>query len=264
MKRTIAVLILALGATALAAGGGRPVSTALPGGVQIGTAAAAQGRQSVPAAARKPIRYQWHYRIVSTTFWVGEIFNSGPNGSQVISTYDAHWEAHYGGCDGLVQGAVCRTERRVAANGYFPRHMTPKQNPFYLDVPFDDVNDPIAAAVRARVVPWAHLPAYRARLPHPNQSIMKNHWVEIRSQGHICFGQVEDAGPGRYHDANYVFGSHPPSNRLYNHAGMDVSPALNGCLHFKELNGENDVVRWRFVEPRAVPPGPWRKLVTKT
>lgn len=200
---------------------------------------------------------------MSTTFWVGEVFNSGPNGSQKISTYDGQWLKHYGGCDGVTRGGKCQTERRTAANGYFPLHMTPKQNPFYLDLPFDDVNDKTAAAERARVVPWAHEKAYRAVLADPNRSLMKNRWVEIQKGSRTCYGQIEDAGPGQYHDAAYVFGNARPRNRKYNGAGMDVSPALNGCLGFAELDGDTDVVRWRFVDSTSVPSGPWTKIVTR-
>jgi hypothetical protein len=236
-------------------------------GVVAATACVTSGLTTTIAAApagAATSAHVWHRNIVSTTFWVGEIFSSGPNGSQVISTYDDKWQVHYGGCDGVVRNGKCSTERRVAANGYFPRHMKPKQNPFYLDVPFDDVNDPKGAAGRARAVPWAHLPQNRAILANPNRSLMKNHWVEIVDHGRVCYGQIEDAGPGQYHDARYVFGGGRPRNRLYNGAGMDVSPALNGCLGFKELNGDSDVVSWRFVSPKAVPPGPWRRLVTRT
>ena len=48
---------------------------------------------------------------------------------------------------------------RSADNGYFPRHMTPRQNPFYLDLPFDDINNSTAFAQRSSVVPWAPSPA---------------------------------------------------------------------------------------------------------
>ena len=47
--------------------------------------------------------YPLHTDVVATTFWVGEIFDpQASDGSQVISTYDSHWLAHYGGCDGIV------------------------------------------------------------------------------------------------------------------------------------------------------------------
>jgi hypothetical protein len=206
-----------------------------------------------------------HTGIVSTTFWVGEIFDpNAADGSQVISTYDDNWLANYGGCDGVVTKGTCGTERRTAANGYFPTQMTPRQNPFYLDLPFDDVNDRTAAAQRASVVPWAHDPGWAQRLADPNQSIMKNRWVAIRKNGVVCYGQIEDAGPGQYHDAAYVFGSNDarPANGRYGGAGMDVSPALNGCLGFSELDGDADQVDWWFVDDVDVPPGPWKTVVT--
>jgi hypothetical protein len=86
----------------------------------------------------------------------------------------------------------------------------------------------------------------------------------ISKDGKTCYGQIQDAGPGQYNDADYVFGTNDrrPKNTKFNSAGMDVSPALNGCLGFTDLNGDNDHVDWRFVEPADVPGGPWRTLVT--
>lgn len=211
--------------------------------------------------------YPLHTGIVSTTFWVGEIFDpSAADGSQMFSTYDDDWFAHFGGCDGVVANIACQTEHRIGANGYFPRHMKPKENPFYLDLPFDDVNDSKAFSRRAQVIPWANDPGYAGHATDPEFSYMKNRWVQITKGTKTCYGQIEDAGPGRYNDATYVFGSADarPQNREYNNAGMDVSPALNGCLGFASLDGENDRVSWRFVESGAVPNGPWRWVVTSS
>jgi hypothetical protein len=202
---------------------------------------------------------------VSTTFWVGEIFDpNASDGSQMISTYNSNWFADYGGCDGVASSGSCETQARTAANGFFPTLMTPKENPFYLDLPFDDINDPTALAMRQSVIPWAGDPAYRGAGTNSNISLMKNRWVRITSHGATCYGQIEDAGPGEYHDAAYVFGAQNarPANGRYNGAGMDVSPALNGCLHFAELDGEDDVVNWQFVEAGDVPAGPWKRIVT--
>ena len=93
---------------------------------------------------------------------------------------------------------------------------------------------------------------------------MKNRWVKIRMNGKECYGQIEDAGPGQYEDKAYVFGNDDarPKNKEFNGAGMDVSPALNGCLGFKELDGEDDKVDWQFVDRKDVPAGPWLKLET--
>lgn len=210
-------------------------------------------------------QYPWHTNIVATTFWVGEIFDSSADdGSQVLSTYDALWLEHYGGCDGIVVGGDCRTERRTSDNDWFPTAMTPLENPFYLDLPFDDVNDPAAFARRGTVVPWAADPPYSALAGRPDASLMKNRWVQIRKDSRSCYAQIQDAGPGQYDDAEYVFGADDrrPLNLEFNGAGMDVSPAVNGCLEFADLNGENDRVDWRFVEDADVPDGPWRRLVT--
>ena len=118
-------------------------------------------RASGETAKPRGRRYPLHTGIVATTFWVGEIFDPhSPNGSQVISTYDARWMHHYGGCDGVVTAGRCETERRVAANGFFPTRMTPRENPFYLDLPFDDVNNAAAFSQRAQVIPWADDPGY--------------------------------------------------------------------------------------------------------
>lgn len=207
--------------------------------------------------------YPWHTGIVATTFWVGEVFDpTADDGSQVISAYDDNWYANYGGCDGVIIGGVCGTEARSASNDYFPSSMRPKQNPFYLDLPFDDVNDPTAFHERGNVIPWAGQPQYANRLDDASVSLMKNRWVELRRDGHTCYGQIADAGPGEYSDARYVFGTDDPRprNARYGGAGLDVSPALNGCLHFSELNGDTDRVNWRFVEFTDVPDGPWLRL----
>jgi hypothetical protein len=224
-------------------------------------------KPSAPVSTTLPSRrtYPWHTGIVATTFWVGEVFDpSVADGSQRISTFDNNWLDSYGGCDGVVVGGSCTTEKRTAVNGYFPTRMTPKENPFYLDLPFDDVNDPVAFAGRDRIVPWATDRGYAARVSDRGFSLMKNRWVRLRHGDRTCYGQIADAGPGEYHDVGYVFGAHDrrPANRRYNGAGLDVSPALNGCLGFAELDGENDVVDWQFTEAEGVPAGPWTRVVT--
>ncbi|MDM4763265.1 hypothetical protein QT381_09625 [Galbitalea sp. SE-J8] len=209
--------------------------------------------------------YPWHHEIVSTTFWVGEVFDpDADDGTQVYSTYDSHWMTAYGGCDGVVVGGTCSTEKRTAAHDYFPTSMTPRQNPFYLDLPFDDLNDRAAHARRGAVIPWASRAPYSSMLRDGNASLMKNRWVELRKGSRTCFGQIEDAGPGEYDDAEYVFGTDDrrPLNARYGGAGMDVSPALNGCLGFADLDGDVDRVSWRFVDDADVPAGPWTRIVT--
>ena len=219
------------------------------------------GQRHCPAGGGTGV--PWHTDIVATTFWVGEILDpDAVDGSQMISAYDARWLENYGGCDGFVIRGVCRTEPRTAANDYFPSAMQPLQNPFYSHLPFDDVNNDAAFAQRDSVVPWDG--EVSAHSGDRRFSYLKNRWVELGSGDRRCFGQIQDAGPGRYDDATYVFGTDDerPANRRFNGAGLDVSPALNGRLGFADLNGQSDRVDWRFVDSQDVPPGPWTRIVT--
>jgi hypothetical protein len=294
---------------ALASTGTLGAATVATGGASSGSAdtfagAALADRNEqlvvvVPSGAGQTAsRYPLHANIVSTTFWVGEIFNANlSDGSQVCSTYDGQWAFHhtgittgitpaaasgcagsaYGGCDGVSSGTgaafLCATEARTSANGFLPtRQPAPLQNAFYLDLPFDDVNDPTAFAGRCTVVPWAATLGL-SHCADPGFSYLKNRWVRIVGpNGHVCYGQVEDAGPSSgalYHDAGYVFGTTNarPINLKFSGdssqgAGMDVSPALNGCLGFTDLDGDADHVDWSFTERADVPPGPWLRMVT--
>lgn len=244
-------------------------------------------RRMTAGASRTPV----HTAIVATTFWVGEVFEANAaDGSQVCSTYDTDWALHwsggvdigksakgtdcagspFGGCDGQPSGSGrqfrCKTEARTAANAYFPTSASvhPAENPFYLDLPYDDLNNAKAFNRRCRVIPWAgRYPASDCK--DRGFSYMKNHWVAITGpNGRTCYGQIEDAGPFAYDDVGYVFGTTDarPRSKLANNAGLDVSPALNGCLGFKNLDGDTDKVSWRFVDAGNVPAGPWTELIT--
>lgn len=188
-----------------------------------------------PASHAKTEPGPWHYDIVSTVFWVGEYINADPDGSQEISAYDENWMANYGGCDGIVSSnGKCEFELRTSENGYFPLHITPKQNPFYLDLPLED------------------------------QGLMWHRWVQLEKDGHTCYGQVEDAGPAVYDDRDYVLGTARPKNTRFNGAGLDSSPALYGCLGFTAgPNAAADMVNWRFVDASDVPAGPWTRIITR-
>ncbi|MGO4105648.1 hypothetical protein AB4Y63_17000 [Leifsonia sp. YAF41] len=249
----------------------KPTSTPAPKPSPSATAVPVPTPPPAPVAPTAPVAppastgtgastYPLHTGIVATTFWVGEIFDANAeDGSQMLSTYDANWFANFGGCDGIASSGSCETEKRVAANGFFPTSMSPKQNPFYLDLPYDDVNDSTGFANRGSVIPWANDPAYAGKAGDASVSLMKNRWVKLTKDGQTCYGQIADAGPGEYHDSAYVFGGNDarPANARYGGAGMDVSPALNGCLNFAELDGDADKVDWQFVEAADVPAGPW-------
>jgi hypothetical protein len=213
----------------------------------------------VPAARGGSARtYPVHTHVQTTWFNVGGV--DDPQGGQetqnVGSAWDELWSTHFGGCDGVGPvGPRCIPEPRVAANGYFPQHMTPKENPFYVALPFDDVNDVVAAALRGSI-PWAHDAGYAGRLGDPDRSLLKNRWVAVTGPtGRTCYAQAEDAGPWYYHDFDYVFSAAAPVRR----PSLDVSPAVFGCLGI-DLDAGVTTTSWRFVD--SPPDGPWTRVVT--
>jgi hypothetical protein len=208
-----------------------------------------------PAAARSRPQYPLHTNVTATVFWIGEPKGNGSSEDNGVSTYDDRWQAHFGGFDDY---AIVRT----ADNDYWPSFQ-PGENPFYLDLPFDDVNNRNAFKRRCQVIPWAWQHP-RSRCGDASFSYMKNRWVKLRRGSRTCYGQNEDAGPYVYDDASYVFGTRDqrPRSKLASRAGLDVAPALRDCLGFDGLNNDTNKVSWQFVQARDVPPGPWRSIVT--
>lgn len=248
---------------------------------------------AVPQASAAAGRtYPTHTRIAATTAWVGEVWNgSQADGSQVCSTYDGQWAKRWsgkdngakapggtdcagaplGGCDGIPSGSglnfKCATERRTSANGYWPTsaQVTPQENPFYLDVPYDDLNNSAAYRDRATVIPWANDPGYAGQAKNTAFSYMKNRWMKLTRAGQTCYAQNQDAGPALYNDRAYVFGSTDarPASREFGGAGMDVSPAVTGCLNLPDIDGISPKdITWQWVDAVDVPPGPWTRVVT--
>jgi hypothetical protein len=231
--------------------------------VGIAAVAAASGAASALGAphARDAPTYPVHTNITATVFWIGEPVGNGSSEDNALSAYDDQWKAHYGGFDDY---------RSVRRSPYFPS-FKPRENPFYLDVPYNDFADNGSPRADRTAVPWAG--RYAAQLAKSAQtgkpfSLMKNRWVKMwRVAGggtRICYGQVEDAGPYVYDDTNYVFSQVDarPASGLAHNAGMDVSPAIRDCLAFSGVNNDQNKLSWRFVEAAAVPPGPWRRVVT--
>jgi hypothetical protein len=177
---------------------------------------------------------------MTTLFWVGEPSTDEndfiPNDQ---SYWDKDWQANYGGVDD--------PERR---NGHWPADFTPKQNPFYVALPFGEFTERNELKMDARRIPW-----YRAGL----EPLLKNRWVEINRNGRSCFAQWQDVGPCNEDDFGFVFGDAPkPVNTFEVKAGLDVSPAV---WHYLGMQ-DNAHTGWRFVEASAVPSGPWMDIVT--
>jgi hypothetical protein len=218
---------------------------------------------SVPAV---PASYPLHTGIAAAVFWVGEPKGNGSSEDNSVSAYDDSWETHFGGYDNYAITRVAPTYDNGI--GFVPR-----ENPFYLDLPFDDVNYQTAFRDRCQVVPWAsEYPA--GDCSNQDFSYMKNRWVEVQHTvsgiTYTAYAQIEDAGPYVYDDEAYVFGANDarPASQQANNAGLDVSPAVRDYLHFggtdaqDQLNNDENKVNWRFVNADQVPAGPWGSIVT--
>ncbi|OAI56847.1 hypothetical protein AYO49_03425 [Verrucomicrobiaceae bacterium SCGC AG-212-N21] len=193
--------------------------------------------ESEPAAVP---RYAWKANIHTTVFWIGEQpteANPTPNHE---SSWDAKWTQNYGGYDNPDPNA---------RNGFRPAAFTPKQNPFYVALPYNDISKNGHKEEARKIIPWFKQGEGTSRY----KSKCKGRWIAIRKGDRVCYAQWEDAGPFTTTDGDYVFGDARPQAEASNGAGLDVSPAVRDFLG---LDG-HDKTDWKFVEFEEVPVGPW-------
>lgn len=186
--------------------------------------------------------YPWKRNIVTTTFWIGE--NAGQNNpvDNIRSSWDVNWKANYGGTD---------NPDPAARRNFIPVGFLPRQNPFYIALPYNDIINSSAHKPEAKfIIPW-----FRRAYREPGHSVCKGRWLAIRRGNRVCFAQWEDCGPFRTDHWQYVFGNDRPLPNLNKGAGLDVSPAVRDYLGM----GNTDSCDWKFVEFRDVPPGPWAR-----
>ena len=181
----------------------------------------------------------WKENIVATTFWIGEP-TSPRSPSNTRSAWDSGWMAHYGGEDSPTQ--------RV---DFLPNRFIPRQNPFYIALPYSDVSHGQTKPEAAQIIPW-----FKSSFSQNGRSILKDRWVAIRRGARVCYAQWEDAGPFRTDHWQYVFGNERPLSNQNHDAGIDLSPAVRDFLNI----GGMDSVDWKFVEFSNVPAGPWTRL----
>ncbi len=192
-----------------------------------------------PAPAVAPDRYPWKRDIVTTTFWIGEKpvkNNPVPNHA---SSWDADWAKHYGGTD---------SPEKSERVDFRPASFVPGQNPFYVALPYNDIQSDGHKPEAARIIPW-----FKSDCKGPGKTVCKGRWLAIRFKNRVTYAQWEDCGPFRTDHSNYVFGNERPKPNLNKGAGLDVSPAVRDFLGMNDT----DVTDWKFVDFDEVPPGPW-------
>ncbi|MGF1657215.1 MAG: hypothetical protein ACFCU3_09575 [Verrucomicrobiales bacterium] len=186
-------------------------------------------------------RYPWRTNIVTTVFWIGE--SAAPPRNPVAnkkSSWDQNWQANFGGYD---------DPNPANRRNYIPKAFVPRQNPFYIALPYNDTTRGRTKPEARRVIPW-----FARDFEREGKSVCKGRWIAIRKGDRIAYAQWEDCGPFRTDHYQYVFGNERPSSNINKGAGLDVSPAVRDYLGLTGM----DVTDWRFVEENEVPQGPWR------
>lgn len=183
--------------------------------------------------------YRWRKRITATVFWVGEEPRPGNPVGNDKSSWDPYWQQTFGGFDSPYD-----------RNGLFPVGFYPMQSPFYIALPFNDIN-PTTGYLRKGAdsyIPW-YWEDYRG----PGITVCDGRWLAVRCNGKICYAQWRDVGPFRTDDVDYVFGDKGPLPNRNADAGIDVSPAVRDFLGLKS----GAKVDWRFVDSDEITQGPW-------
>lgn len=195
-------------------------------------------------ATKRAGAYPWHFDITATYFYIGELPSKNNPTPNTASSWDSAWDDNYGGFDDPNPANRCpRT--------YCPKGFTPQLNPFYVALPYNDIQKGGPKPEASRVIPW-----YRRDKEGKYESVCRGMWVQIYYNGKYCFAQWEDCGPFVTDDWQYVFGGARPKNEKNNAAGIDVSPAVRDYLG---IPGGMAKVHWRFVDFHLVPGGPWAK-----
>ncbi|MDQ2919454.1 MAG: hypothetical protein M3R10_06215 [Verrucomicrobiota bacterium] len=195
----------------------------------------------VPTSSRTSTqRYPWKTNIVTTVFWVGEQPTENNPVPNTKSSWDLNWVSSYGGYD---------TPDSSNRKNYIPVNFVPRQNPFYVALPYNDVTHGQFKPEAALVIPW-----FKQEYKGSGVSVCHDRWIAVRKGNRVCYAQWEDCGPFRTDHFQYVFQNERPKPNLNHGAGLDVSPAVRDYLGL----APTDVTDWQFVEVRDVAPGPWR------
>lgn len=208
-------------------------------------------RPTTPVRPVQPgagILYPWRQNITATVFWVGEQPTQNNPTPNHKSSWDQEWAINFGGYDNPDPTA------RIAnhTTGEFrPKGFTPRLNPFYIALPYNDVAGWSRHKPEApKVIPW-----FARMKPEPGKTVLKGRWVQIYNGKRSCYAQWEDCGPWVTDDWEYVFLGKPPKNGANKSAAIDISPSIRDYLGLQ--SGQK--CHWRFVEAAQVPYGPWKK-----
>ena len=180
-------------------------------------------------------KYPWKTCIITTVFTAGK-----------STAWDPQWREHFGGAEQA--GAAAR-------RGFRPAAFVPRQNPFYIALPYNDVTGSATKPEGRVVIPW-----FKEAFVDEGKSVCRDRWVAIRNgqTGQICYAQWSDCGPFGSDHWQYVFGPERPKPNANQGSGLNISPAVRDYLDLDST----DFTDWKFVDARNVPNGPWAQWGT--
>ena len=117
--------------------------------------------------------YPWKRGIVTTVFWIGERPTANNPVPNYKSSWDGRWAKNYGGFDNPDP-----SQRR----NYIPARFIPRQNPFYVALPYNDVTRGTTKPEARRAIPW-----FKQAFERPGKSVLKGRWVAIKRGNKICY-----------------------------------------------------------------------------
>src|SRR2546423_10194087 len=113
-------------------------------------------------------RFPWKKEIVTTVFWIGEKPAQNNPAPNRVSSWDKDWTKNYRGLD---------DPNPANRSNYIPVKFTPRQNPFYCALPYNDKAREGHRPEAPRIVPWFN-EAYQG----PAVSTCKSRWIAIRKR----------------------------------------------------------------------------------
>ena len=149
----------------------------------------------------------------ATVFWVGESeTEDNDHIANHKSAWDAKWVEHFGGTDDPDD----RCE-------FVPCGFKPKENSFYVALPYDDMEEDGRRKAVNTFIPWDK--------PGAKQSLLKNRWIAIRANNVTLLCAVAGRRSVRERRCGLRLRRRIPAEKQQREgAGIDLSPAVRDCL----------------------------------
>jgi len=185
-------------------------------------------------------QYPWRRNVQALIFWIGQPTSPNNPIANDSSAWNPDWKKEFGGIDDPLK-----------RNGFEPSAFEPKSNPFYIALPYNDLDHASFEKAEApEVIPWY----WRVRR-NKFQSVCQNRWLALHYRGKICFAQWKDVGPKYDDDWKYVFRGDFEAREKGDQPRILISPAIRDYLQV----AQGRELEWKFVENYEVPSGPWRQ-----